>query len=393
MRSEFIGVRVLALALALALGIGVSAQGRPFASARLSFFAQARGASRQAQPRRATPAAPAGQRGNPVNPQTDPRAATALRLCGVCHPFETIVAIRRTKSQWEATVENMIGRGARGTNAEFASVIDFLAEAYGLGGGAPVRTAAGPADKPLVDPKASEMGTPFYATECLACHGLDARGSAAGPNLVRSLTVLHDRYGNTLGPYLRTSHPPVPVAGRGAAATGPKFEALTNTQVLILAHFLRDRVNDTLRGAPMFKPGNVLTGDAKAGAAYFNGEGSCTQCHSAAGDLAGLGRRLEPVALQQRFLFPQTARRTGPGAKVVTVTVTTESGETLSGPLERMDDFTVALRGASGNYRSVRRTPGTRVVKNDPFDAHVQLLSRITDKNIHDVVAYLETLK
>ena len=235
MRSDLIGVIVLAL------GIAASAQGRG-------------GAPRPPappQPRATTPgnpAAPAGQRGNPEN---DPRAATARRLCGVCHPFETIVAIRRTKSQWEATVENMIGRGARGTPAEFATVIDFLADAYGLGGGAPVRMAAGPDDKPLVDPKASEMGTPLYGKECLACHGADARGTPAGPNLVRSLTVLHDRYGNTLGPYLRTSHPPVPVAGKGAAATGPKFETLTNTQVLLLAHFLRDRVNDTLRGAPM----------------------------------------------------------------------------------------------------------------------------------------------
>lgn len=371
MRFVFIGI------IALTLGVAVSGQGR------------GRGAAPPGQPR-----GPAGQRGSPpVNPQTDPRAPTARRLCGVCHPFETIVAIRRTKAQWEATVENMIGRGARGTNAEFTTVIDFLSEAYGLGGGAPVRMAAGPDDKPLVDPRASEMGTPLYGTECLACHGKDARGTPAGPNLVRSLNVLHDRYGNTLGPYLRTSHPPVPVAGRGAAATGPKFEALTNTQVLLLAHFLRDRVNDTLRGAPMFKPGNVLTGDPKAGAAYFNGEGACTQCHSPTADLAGVGARLDPVALQQRFLFPQTARRTGPGAKVVTVTVTTESGETLSGPLERMDDFTVSLRDAAGNYRSVRRTAGTHVVKNDPFAAHVELLSRITDKNIHDVVAYLESLK
>jgi len=242
-------------------------------------------------------------------------------------------------------------------------------------------------------PSALAAEAPESLAPCLACHGADARGTPAGPNLVRSLTVLHDRYGNTLGPYLRTSHPPVPVAGRGAAATGPKFEALTNTQVLLLAHFLRDRINDTLRGAPMFKPGNVLTGDPRVGADYFNGEGGCTQCHSPTGDLAGIGKRMEPVALQQRVLFPQTARRTDPGAKVVTVTVTTESGETLSGPLERMDDFTVSLRDASGNYRSVRRTPGTRVIKNDPFDAHVRLLSRITDKNIHDVVAYLETLK
>jgi mono/diheme cytochrome c family protein len=375
MRFEFIGVIVLAV------GVAVSGQGR--------------GARPPAQPQpRPTPASPVAPAGQPSNEQNDPRAATARRLCGVCHPFETVVAIRRTRSQWEATVENMIGRGARGTPAEFATAIDFLSEAYGLSGAGPVRMAAGPDDKPIVDPKASEMGTPLYGQECLACHGADARGTAAGPNLVRSLTVLHDRYGSALGPYLRTSHPPVPIAGRGAAATGPKFETLTNTQVLLLAHFLRDRVNDTLRGAPMFKPGNVLTGDARAGAEYFNGEGGCASCHSSTGDLAGIGRRLEPVALQQRFLFPAAAtRRPGPNARVVTVTVTTESGETLSGPLERMDDFTVSLRDAAGNYRSVRRTPGTRVVKNDPFAAHIELLSRITDKNIHDVVAYLETLK
>jgi cytochrome c553 len=365
MRLQFIGVMVLAL------GVGVAAQGRG--------AGQGRGA------------APAGQPAKPIDPLTDPRAATARRLCGACHPFETIVAIRRTRSQWEATVENMVGRGAQGTPAEFATVIEFLSEAYGLGGGAPARMAAGPDDKPLVDPKASEMGKPVYGQACLACHGPDARGTPKGPNLVRSITVLHDRYGSTLGPYLRTSHPPVP--GAAAKKVSP-FEEFTNTQVLVLAHFLREQVNDTLRGAPMFKPGNVLTGDPKAGAAYFNGEGACTQCHSATGDLAGIGTRFDPVNIQQRFLFPaNVARRLTPNARVVTVTVTTESGETVTGPLDRMDDFTVSFRDASGAYRSVRRTPGTRVVRNDPFAAHIALLSRITDKNIHDVVAYLETLK
>src|SRR5213076_513294 len=114
-------------------------------------------------------------------------------------------------------------------------------------------------------------------------------------------------------------------------------------------HFLREQVNNTLRGAPMFRPGNVLTGDAKAGAAYFTGEGACTQCHSATGDLAGIGTRFDPVNIQQRFLFPiNAARRPTPNARVVTVTITAESGETVTGPLERMDDFTVTFRDGSG---------------------------------------------
>ena len=306
--------------------------------------------------------------------------------------FEFVIAVKRTKPQWEQTVENMVGRGARGTNAELSAIIDYLSESHILVTSVP-RGGSGPDDRPMVDPVASEAARPLYSASCLACHGADARGTPQGTNLVRSLVVLKDRYGDKLGPYLRASHPPVAVAGAGRAGgtTPTAFEGLTGRDVLLLAHFLRDRVNDTLRGAPMFKPGNVLTGDSRAGAAYFQGEGQCTQCHSPTGDLAGIGRRLEPVAIQQRFLFPHTVRR--PDAKVVTVTVTTETGETLNGPLERMDDFTVSLRDAGGNYRTVSRTPRTQIVKQDPFAAHVALLSRITDKNMHDVVAYLESLK
>jgi len=361
-------MRSLSIAVMIAmLGIAIAAQSTP-----------SRPPASPAQPRPAT--------------GPDPREATARRLCAVCHPFEYVIAIKRTRAQWEATVENMVGRGARGTNAELTEVIDYLAESHVLTPSA-VRGGAGPADKPMVDPKASEAARPLYTKNCLACHGADARGTPQGLNLVRSIVVLHDRYGSTLGPFLRASHPPVPVPGQGGPPTASAFEGLTSQEVLLLSHFLRDRVNDTLRGAPMFKPGNVLVGDARAGAEYFQGEGGCTQCHSPTADLAGIGRRLEPINLQQRFLFPHTARRTGPGAKVVTVTVTTESGQTLAGDLDRMDDFNVSLRDASGTYHSVRRTPATRVVKTDPFAAHVALLSRLTDKNIHDVVAYLETLK
>jgi mono/diheme cytochrome c family protein len=326
-----------------------------------------------------------------TNPDTDPRAEVAKRVCATCHPFEIVVAIRRTRAQWEATVETMIGRGARATPAEFATIIDYLSEAYGLSA-SPVRGAAGPDDKPLVDPKAVEQAKPVFASTCASCHGADARGTPKGSNLIRSLVVLHDRYGSVLGPYLRKDHPP--------AATLKPAE-ITDHTVLLLAHFLRDRVNDTLRGSPNFHPGNIVSGDPAAGAAYFNGEGGCAKCHSPTGDLAGIATRMDPVAVQQRFLFPFNAiggGRRGAGgpprpAAVVTVSVTPEGGQTVSGELVRMDDFTVTLRDSAHNYRTFTRTPGTKVVKNDPLAAHAELLTRITDKNIHDVVAYLETLK
>ena len=80
-------------------------------------------------------------------------------------------------------------------------------------------------------------------------------------------------------------------------------------------------------------------------------------------------------------------------ANPVTVTVTPASGPPVTGALVHMDDFNVALRDGAGEYRSFKRTPALKVVKNDPAQAHHELLDRYTDKNIHDIVAYLETLK
>jgi mono/diheme cytochrome c family protein len=250
---------------------------------------------------------------------------------------------------------------------------------------------AGPSDLPAVDPAVADRGRKTYASECINCHGTQARGTPTGANLIRSDLVLHDRFGSELGPFLKQGH---------KMQSGGSSAALTQEQVVGLAHFLRQRVNDTLRGSPIFEPQNILTGDAKAGEAFFNGEGKCSACHSPTGDLAGIGKRFDPVNLQQRFLFPQPAGRGGragrgaaPAGKVITVTVTPPSGPPVTGVPVLLDDFNVSLRDESGQYHSWKRTPALKVVKNNPFQAHIDQLERLTDKNMHDVVAYLETLK
>ena len=263
----------------------------------------------------------------------------------------------------------------------------------GRGGGG-MLAGAGPSDKPVVDPAAADRGRKTWAAECINCHGTQARGSDNGPNLVRSVVVLRDRYGSQLGPYLKGHK----------LQSGAMGASLTGEQIQDLAHFLRQRVNDGLRGSPLFQAGNVLTGDPKAGAAYFNGEGKCATCHSPTGNLAGIGTRLEPIDIQQRFLFPATGRggRGGRGrgaapagvpSTAVRVTVTPPGGEPVSGVLVQMDDFFVSLRTDDGTPRTFRRVSGMKVDKRDPLAYHVELLDRITDKHMHDVVAYLETLK
>jgi len=112
-------------------------------------------------------------------------------------------------------------------------------------------------------------------------------------------------------------------------------------------------------------------------------------CHSPAGDLAGIGRRYDPITLQQRTLFPRGA----PGGKPTEVTVTPAGGRPVSGTLERIDDFNVSLRDSSGEFHAWRRTPQLKVELRDPYAAHSELLDRYTDADIHNIVAYLETLK
>jgi mono/diheme cytochrome c family protein len=322
------------------------------------------------------------------------------KVCGECHTVDTATSQRRTRAQWQESIASMIARGAKGTDQEFALILDYLSSQYGpvapAGRGAAAPPAPGgrgrgnafspgPADKHVVDSAAAERGRKVYAAECITCHGTHARGGDKGADLIRSEVILHDRYGSTIGPFLQKGHP----------TQSTPAAKLTATQIEDLSHTLHQEVYNTLRAALQIQ--NVLTGDPKAGAAYFNGAGKCASCHSAAGDLAHIGARLDPPAIQQRFLFPggRGGGRRGGGAppNPVTVTVTPASGSAITGALLHLDDFNVALRDSVGEYRSFKRTASLKVVKNDPAQAHHELLDHYTDQNIHDIVAYLETLK
>jgi len=249
---------------------------------------------------------------------------------------------------------------------------------------------------PVVDPAAHDRGRALWANHCVNCHGSQARGSENGPNIIRTRTVNYDRMsltpGGVLGPFLKAGHP---------TQSGKASASFTDAEIVDLAHFLRQRVNDTMRGSAVFKPGDLLVGDAKAGEAYFHGAGGCAACHNAAThSLAGIRARAgTTVDLQQRMLFPGAgARDRGRGGastanpNLITVTITPASGPAMSGVLVEQSDFYVTFRQADGSIRVVR-TAGAKVVMTDPLQAHIDLLDQISDKEIHDVVAYLENLK
>jgi hypothetical protein len=139
-----------------------------------------------------------------------------------------------------------------------------------------------------------------------------------------------------------------------------------------------------------------VVGNAAAGKAWFDGEGRCTTCHSVTGDFAGLATRIPaPVDLQQRMLFP--VRRAGRGGEVtrtdVSATIRQPSGAVTSGVLVQEDDFFVTVRDGAGGIRVIRKAAGVTVETSDPLRAHRELLDRMTDAHMHDLVAYLVTLK
>jgi cytochrome c oxidase cbb3-type subunit 3 len=264
------------------------------------------------------------------------------------------------------------------------------------GGGFPQGPARFPAhQRPPADPAVVERGRGLYVGACGACHGVDARGGQlGGPNLLRSEVVLNDKDGELIFPVVKN--------GRPGTLMPPM--AMPEADVKTIATYLHHlQAQGSNQGGP--PPGeavplNILVGDPKAGAKYFAAR--CTACHSAEGDLKGLAARIaEPVALQNAWVSGGRALggrgrgfRPPSERSRVTATITWPSGEKAQGRLLRIDDFLVTIAQADGSPRTIRRVGDVPAVEiNDPLQGHRELLGVLTDTNMHDVTAYLATLK
>lgn len=177
----------------------------------------------------------------------------------------------------------------------------------------------------------------------------------------------------------------------------PAFSGLSAEQVADISMFLRSRAAD-VSNRLAYKIGDLITGDARKGATFFNGEGRCGTCHSATGDLAHVATKYQPVELQRRMLYPAPnvldvlLGRAATPSTPTKVIVQLASGEQISGTLDHLDEFTVSLEDSAGWHRSFSRESVTVDVQ-DPRAAHEELLPKYTDQQMHDIFAYLETLK
>jgi len=237
--------------------------------------------------------------------------------------------------------------------------------------------------QPRVPPSAEqraaiERGNSAFKSNCGFCHGEDAAGNRA-PDLIRSSVLNHDEHGDQIGPIIRNGRP-----DKGM----PGFATLSDQQVADIVAFLHARVEESMHSARV--PGDyplakLLTGDAAAGKAYFEGPGQCVTCHSVTGDLAHAASKFSPVDLQQRMVYPAGRPRT-------TATVTDRNGKVFEGRLAGNDEFYVAVIAADGWYHRWPRAE-VRVEIHDPLAAHRELTAKYTDRDMHNLFAYLSTLK
>jgi cytochrome c oxidase cbb3-type subunit III len=248
-------------------------------------------------------------------------------------------------------------------------------------------SAAGPDfPRPQGDPAAIARGKQIYSVNCAFCHGSTARGGEGGPNLLRSPIVLNDQKGELVAAIVLT----------GRTEKGmPKFN-LPADRISDIAAYLHS-IDVEASAAASYNPKSVLIGNAAAGKAYFYGKGHCTECHSVDKDLAGIGSKYDPPHLQDAIF---TAGGTGifgePSATAPPrhVTVELPSGERIKGQLAEIDDFMVVIIDAAGDRRTIPRVgdvPGIKV--DNPLQAHLDKVRSWEDRDLHDLTAYLATLK
>jgi mono/diheme cytochrome c family protein len=316
-------------------------------------------------------------------------AESYAKHCAICHGeqregilpgFPPLASIKRQMTDQQITALIRDGKGRmpgfqKMPNEELAELLQYLANP-------PAKTAP-PAIIGRVNHKGLELtgeaaaGEALFQQSCSFCHGRDAMGGETGPDLTQSKLVLSDTDGSKIEEVVRE--------GR-IEKKMPAFQ-FSKPELGSLVAFIRAReaaaaaMEGGRRGVAV---ADLQTGNAESGKVYFNGAGGCAKCHSPTGDLAGVARRYEGLRLEERMLYPRDAKST--------VAVTLPSGKKVTGTLAYLDEFTVGLLDSGGTYKSWP-IEDVKYKVDSPVDAHVEQFSKYTDDDIHNLMAYLQTLR
>ena len=227
------------------------------------------------------------------------------------------------------------------------------------------------------DKAAAERGAPLYQQSCAFCHGQQAHG-ATGASLITADEVLKDDHGEHLVPFLKKGRPE-----KGM----PAFETMSDEQLKDISEFVHLQVEDVAnRGT--YQVLNVLVGVEEKGRQYVAGR--CVPCH-APGAFAHIGSKFRsPEQLQRGWIWPA---RTVDASSAATATVKMPDGSTMSGRVTQVSDFRITLVDRAGETHTIDRKPGIKIELKDPLAAHQEMITTLTNEDMHNVTAYLETLK
>ncbi len=323
-------------------------------------------------------------------------AASYAEHCAACHgadraghppTFPSLLGVSTRLSDAEITAQIHNGKGSmpgfpKIVGDELAGLLTFLkaggASGSGMAAAGPASGASAAAAEVLEKthaPTLAEKGGPIYQQNCAFCHGRDVQGGESGPDLTRSSVTRADMGGDRIGEVLRSGRPPKMPAFRFSDAEVSSIAAFIHAQTMAATAKGGKR-----RGVDV---ADLQTGNAAAGKVYFEGAGGCTKCHTASGDLGGIASRYEGLQLEMRMLYPQNVK------SKVTVTA---AGKTYAGTLVYEDEFLLGMTDADGTYHSWP-TDEIKFAVNAPVKFHAEQFPKYTDADIHNLMAYIQTLK
>jgi cbb3-type cytochrome c oxidase subunit III len=338
-------------------------------------------------------AKPAEQAAQPTENAGNSGAETYKSHCALCHGekregnppgIPSLVDVKRQMTNEQITALIRTGKGGMPrfpetavSNEQLAGLLGYLA--------LPAAETPQQHSNAAMNRKGLEVspqalaGAALFQQNCAFCHGRDAMGGESGPDLTRSKLVLADRDGSQIAAVVR----------EGRTSNDKKMPAFrfSDPELASLVAFIRARVTaaEAMKGNRRgVDVADLQTGNAEAGKKYFDGAGGCVRCHSPAGDLAGIASRYEGLQFEERMLYPRNVKST--------VTVTLRNGQKITGTLAYQDEFTIALTDSSGTYKSWP-VADVKYTVDSPVNAHVELFGRYTDDDIHNLMAYLQTLR
>ena len=221
-------------------------------------------------------------------------------------------------------------------------------------------------------PDAIAAGRKLYLEGCSGCHGPTAEGGR-GPNLAQG-----DQIRGATNRHL------VSVLTEGVKGSDMPPSGLPNDKVWQIVAYLRNMT------AVAFD--SMATGDVQSGAALFFGEAGCANCHTIRGrggfpgpDLSNIGRVRSFRQLRVSLLDPDAQIAEGYGG----VTVTTQSGQTISGVARDNTNYAIQILDAHGDVHRLLKADLREVAVHKGSLMPQDFKLRLSAAEIDDLLAFL----